>query len=317
MAHMVETMAYSGEVPWHGLGRKVGPNLSPDEMLKEAGLDWEVEKVPAFYIDPLTNQQMPTGMSALLRKTDSKLLTNVPLDNWNPCQNRDAMAIFDDVVKMGHMEMHTAGSLKGGKHVWALAKTKESFRVFRDDLVEQYFLFSNPHEYGKTILLGATAIRVVCNNTISLALNAGNAKNMMRINHRRKFNVEEVKALLGFSFNSLMEYKEAAEFLGSKSFKNESIKEYFTELFPFTSGNDNERTRDLSKNAAMAFRTLENQPGTEFAHGTWWHAFNTVTFMVDHLLARQADTRVYNAWFGSGKTLKEEALSLALEKAAA
>ena len=127
MAHEVEMidgvaqMAYVGDLPWHGLGVRVSNDLTPAQMQQKAGLDWSVEKVDAFI--NVGGEQVPTGQQALIRSSDNSILTNVG-ENWNPVQNDEAFDFFSDFVMAGDMEMHTAGSLKNGQVVWALAKVK-------------------------------------------------------------------------------------------------------------------------------------------------------------------------------------------------
>ena len=94
------------------------------------------------------------------------------------------------------MEMHTAGALKGGQIVWALAKVKESFDLFKGDTVESYLLFSSPHKFGQSIDVRFTPIRVVCNNTLTLSLDQ-NSVNSVKVSHKRAFNADEVKDMLG------------------------------------------------------------------------------------------------------------------------
>ena len=113
------------------------------------------------------------------------------------------------------MQMHTAGSLNGGKMVWALAKTNESFELFNGDVTENYFLFSNPHEFGKAIDIRMTPIRVVCNNTLTLSLSQ-DSNAMLKVNHRKEFDVAEVKEQMGIAKEKMEQYKSMAEFLGSK-----------------------------------------------------------------------------------------------------
>ena len=192
MSHEVETMAYAGQTPWHGLGVPVNNDLTPDQMMQKAGLDWEVEKVDAFV--RVGDQEIRTGQQALVRSSDNKILTNVG-ENWNPVQNKDAFDFFTEFVMSGDMDMHTAGSLRGGQMVWALAKTNESFDVFGEDKVDSYLLFSNPHQYGKSIDVRFTPIRVVCNNTLTLSLGMDTEKSV-RVGHRVEFNADEVKKLL-------------------------------------------------------------------------------------------------------------------------
>jgi phage/plasmid-like protein (TIGR03299 family) len=206
MAHMVETMAYAGELPWHGLGEKVSNDLTPAQMMQKAGVDWEVHEVESFI--EFNGVRKSTGQKSLVRGTDGKILTNVG-ENWKPVQNETAFEFFSEFVLSGDMEMHTAGSLKDGQYVWALAKVSESFDVFGEDRVDSYLLFSNPHQYGKSIDIRFTPIRVVCNNTLTLSLNQA-TKNGVRIGHRTDFNPDSVKETLGLAHEKFAKYKEMA-----------------------------------------------------------------------------------------------------------
>ena len=232
MVAAVETMAYAGEVPWHGLGTKVPHDLSTDEMLKQSGLDWYVEKLPTYVNAPsgqiqgdTINVQKNTGSFALVRSSDNKVLAPSVGQNWNPVQNKEAFDFFSEYVEAGDLEMHTAGSLMDGKMVWALAKVKQSFELFKGDEVENYMLFSNPHQFGKSIDIRMTPIRVVCNNTLTLSLST-DSDSMVKVNHRREFNPEMVKEQLGIAREKMDNYKTMAEFLGSKRYTTERHDEY-------------------------------------------------------------------------------------------
>ena len=144
----IETMAYAGHSPWGDIGTQVSNDLSPQQIMEKADLNWSVEKVNT-YAD-YNGEKIPTGMEALVRSSDNKILTQVG-KNWEPCQNETAFEFFNEYCLEGGMNMESAGSLKGGKMVWALAKINESFDVVKGDQVDSYLLFSNPHEYGKSI----------------------------------------------------------------------------------------------------------------------------------------------------------------------
>ena len=326
MAHMVETMAYAGEVPWHGLGTKVPADLSPEQMLEVAGLDWEVEKKDLYFFEsdePDACVEHAPGKQVLVRKSDNTILDFVG-DDWNPLQNAEAFEFFNDFVVSGDMSMETAGSLDNGRRVWALAKVHDAFEVFKDDVVENYLLFSNPHKYGMSIDIRMTPIRVVCNNTITLALDL-DASRMVKVNHRSVFDGDMVKQTLGVAKEKLATYKEAAQFLAKKKFKKESLNEYLNRLWPASAAKTEKARKEaknsnlivLSRNATQAYDVMETQPGAEFGRGTWWSAFNAVTYSVDHLLGRGADTRMNSAWYGFNRKKKEDALKFALEFAEA
>lgn len=315
MAHLVETMAYTGEVPWHGLGVPVSNDLTPAQMMEKAGLDWRVDEVDCYI--KTRNGEVKTGQKALVRSTDDRILTTVG-ENWNPVQNSEAFEFFSEYVLAGDMEMHTAGSLKDGQMTWALAKVKDSFELFKGDKVDSYLLFSNPHQYGKSIDIRFTPIRVVCNNTLTFSLEQ-QAEKSVKVGHRVAFDASEVKRALGIATSKLNTYKEMAQFLGSKRYTQDNVIEFFNTVFP--------RTADkrvlgkalaidtLSRNAKFCYDALEVQPGAEHAEGSWWQAFNAVTYVTDHVQGRNSDNRLYSNWFGGNELRKRNALKKALEMA--
>ncbi len=317
MAHELEIvngeaqMAYAGDLPWHGLGTKVSNDLTPRMMMQKAGVDWTVEEVES-YIDH-QGEKIPTGQKSLVRSTDGSILTNVGKD-WHPCQNETAFEFFNEFVLAGDMEMHTAGSLKDGKYVWALAKIKESFDVFGGDQVDSYMLFSNPHQYGKAIDVRFTPIRVVCNNTLTFAINR-DAQRAVKVGHRTEFNPDSVKETLGLAHEKFATYKDMAQYLGSKRFTVESLLHYYNEVFPLSTGEKQEvvTAENLSRPAKQALDVLDSQPGAEFGEGSWWQAFNSVTYMTDHVQGRSADSRLFNQWFGSNQLRKVKAAEKAVE----
>jgi phage/plasmid-like protein (TIGR03299 family) len=323
MAHEIEMvngvaqMAYAGETPWHGLGVQVSNELSPAQMMKKAGLDWEVEKKPLCYWTKAGRMNTVPGKQALVRSSDEKLL-DVVGDDWNPVQNVEAFEFFSEYVLAGDMEMNTAGSLKEGKNVFALAKVKESFTILGDDQVDSYLLFSNPHQYGKAIDVRFTPIRVVCNNTLTFSLN-NVSKNFVKLNHRSTFDADVVKQQMGLASEKFAKYKEMAEFLSSKKFSVEALMNYYNDVFPHTysKGKQVSVIDDLTNNAKAAWEGLETQPGARFGEGTWWQALNSVTYLTDHKMGRSAASRIESAWFGPNQARKITAVNKAVEYATA
>ena len=315
MAHNIEMingkaqMAYAGAKPWHGLGTEVPADLTPDQMLEAAGLNWEVEKIKAYA--KVGGKNIDVGRSALVRKMDNKILDIVSND-WNPVQNSEAFEFFNDFIAEGDMEMHTAGSLADGQIVWALAKVKDGFDLFGGDEVESYLHFTNFHKYGFSTDVRFTPIRVVCNNTLTLSLNT-KVERFVKISHRREFNGDNVKLMLGIAQEKLAKYKEMAAFLGTKRYTNENMVDYFKRVFPVAGGPD--AKKELSKNAKVALSVVDTQPGADFARGSFWQLFNTVTYTADHLLGRTQDSRLQSAWYGNGRNMKTKALETALEMA--
>ena len=211
--------------------------------------------------------------------------------------------------------MHTAGSLKDGRVVWGLAKMKEQFALFNDDVTEQYLLLVNPHTFGNGIHVRSTPIRVVCNNTLSFAL--GKASEVQSTqNHRTVFDAERMKEAIGIAQDKLKKYEEMAIFLSSKRYNDQSFRNFLQQIFPNHTMKEDKK-EDLSRNAQRAYDVVEEQPGAEFGKGTWWQAFNSVSYLTDHELGRNQDTRLQSAWFGVNKDRKNRALELAVEMAEA
>lgn len=321
-------MAYAGETPWHSLGVRVGDDLNPQEIMEAAGLDWSVERFPLTTNVGDQSIVVP-GKKALVRSSDNKVL-DVVGDQWIPVQNADAFQFFDDYVKAGGMSMHTAGSLRDGKIIWGLAKVNDSFSLFGGkDEVESYMLLSNPHNYGRGVDVRFTPTRVVCNNTLSLALN-GKAELGISVNHRQEFDVEKVKQALDAASKFMDTYKEASELLSRRRFDDDKLTEYFARVFPKTSKKNNRNVsfdemmkairngeNVLSRNATKALEVIETQPGANLGAGTWWSAYNAVTYMTNHTLGNNADTRLQSVWYGHNKNTNIDALGLACEYAEA
>jgi phage/plasmid-like protein (TIGR03299 family) len=313
-------MAYAGGVPWHHVGKPVAADLSPSEMLEVAGLNWTVRKEPAFInlpIGPFSSiESVNIKRAALVRDTDHKIL-DIVTPEWNPLQNEEAFEFFADFVSKGDMEMHTAGSLKGGQLIWGLARVREGFKVGKtDDEVESHLLFTNPHQFGKSIDVRFTPIRVVCFNTLCMALGAGKGltidQQIVKTNHRKPFDAEKVKAALGIAHNQLEAYKDAANFLASKRYTPEDANLFLRTIFP---KNTTKPIVEPSRNHIMAIEALSRMPGHDMSQGSFWQLFNSVTYLTDHVLGREVDTRLESAWFGSNRKLKSKALNEAVEMA--
>lgn len=322
MSHELETingqvaMAYAGELPWHGLGTAIPADLTPAQVLEAAHLDWKVVSRQLYF--DRGGQRVKVGNKALVRDVDGKVLTVIS-KGWNPVQNDEAFQFFHDLVMAGRMEMHTAGSLCGGKKVWALAKINEAFDLrvngrVTHDKVEGFLLLTNPHEYGKSLDARFTSVRVVCNNTHCLATSERGAGSVS-LDHRRAFDPEKLQQMLGVAHLGMDTYKEQAQFLAAKRYTEEKLKEFFTDVFPHC--NEQEKASgSLSAAAKKALDIVETQPGAEVAPGTYWNAFNAVTYLCDHVVGRNEDTRLTSSWYGYNRGRKDRAMAKALELAA-
>lgn len=314
MAHELEmladgtaSMAYrqNGGLPWHGLGTPVSDDMSAHAMMEAAGLDWTVSLQDSFY--QFNGEMLPTGQRSLVRDSDGKLLSNVGM-NWKPVQNETAFEFFKEYVDAGEMMMETAGSLHDGKLVWALANINDGFTLANGDEVKGHMLLVSPHQYGRSVFVRTVMTRVVCQNTLTMALREkGDLE--LKLNHSREFVVEDVKEALGMSRSRLEEYAAQADHLRKKSYKKGELQEYFVGLF------GKSKKDELTRTGEQVMGLVENSPGCELAPGSWWNAFNAVTYHTTHEMGRTVESRADSAAFGAGARLNAKAMELALEMA--
>jgi phage/plasmid-like protein (TIGR03299 family) len=186
MAHMIETMAYVGETPWHRLGTKIDGAATMREALAAAGLDWHVDLKP-LYVGGDDGPDMKgekSWMRGVIRSTDGKLLGCVGND-WTPVQPAEAFAWFDPFIQSGEARIETAGSLFGGRRIWALAKlNRDPAVIVPGDEINKYVLLATAFDGTLSARAGFTPVRVVCANTMAMAERNRSSK-LLRIRHTK------------------------------------------------------------------------------------------------------------------------------------
>lgn len=326
MAHEIESIAFANETPWHGLGKQVSNKMTPEQMLVAADLDWRVELKPCFA--NIGTEKKPQfidiGRKALVRDKDNKVLT-VTGENWKPLQNEDTLGFFKSYVKEGGASLETAGSLRGGKIVWALAALNDQFTLNGNDVVKGYLLLISPHEVGKTIQGFLTPTRVVCANTLKMALGA--KRNEFRQNHLNDFDPAAAKKTIGLMRQQLGEFKLEAQTLAKMKMSELEGVKFLARFFqpmpeevqpgslPGASKVDDRaytkfveqlltNTNEQSKALAGVIKSLHEAPGAQPETG--WGVFNAVTHYCDHVAGREQDARLFNSWLGEKSRLKIE-----------
>ena len=225
MAANVETMFYTREKPWHGLGTKVEEAPTSTDALRLAGLGWQVIQEP-IYTD--TGERI-SGYKANVRDSDRKVL-GVVTDRYKIIQNQEAFAFTDSLLGEG-VRYETAGALQEGKKVWLLARLPREY-IISGERISPYLVFSNTHDGSGAVKVALTPIRVVCNNTLNLALNTasrswsmihtGNIKNKVWEAKNTLFMAEEYMEKLGKEFENLRKQK----------LSDQQVKEYIELLLP-------------------------------------------------------------------------------------
>ncbi len=321
MAHEIETIAFSNEVPWHGLGNRVDDCVSVDDMLIAAGLNWEVAAHPLFTKVGDDIVEVKTR-KALVRSTDQKVLSIIG-NNWNPVQNRTAMEFFREYTEAGDIKLETAGSLKGGKVVWGLANLNQGFFVNGSkDAVKGYLLLVSPHEPGAAITIRTTAVRVVCANTMAMAM-GGRHDHVFRLHHTTEFTVDKAKEAVGLSRERLVKAElESTALLQLKMSEFDTIRflaKFFTEKKDQSDANvkllvESANDKGLPKAFDQVLASINSGPGA--VPGTAWGILNGVTHWTDHVAGRKGDYRMSKSWLGENDRLKTKVYNELLELAA-
>lgn len=321
MAHNIETTAWATTEPWHGLGEKVSNNLSAEQMLKAAGLDWTVSKRPIFH--KVGDEMQVIDKEFVLARDKDNAVLSLTGSMYKPVQNADAMEFFKKFVTEAKMTMETAGSLWGGRYIWGLARVGKDFKLDKTDEVRSYLLLCQPHVFGKAMTIQFTSIRVVCWNTLCFALGEslkGNGS-AFRMPHSVEFTngvKEQAAVALGLATEQMAEFKEAATLLNKAKAEKKEVEEFFCEVLRFDPKTAEKKKDGEEREPKMLPRfreALVHAPGQNLGVGTWWSAVNAVTYTVDHMTGRERSTALRSAWLGGRAELKRRAFNIALEKA--
>ena len=283
MAHEVETMMYATGaerfVPWHGLGTSVETAVNSAEALELAGLDWEVNSRP-IYTD---NGIAIPGYIANTRSSDNKVL-GVVSDKYKIVQNKDAFAFTDSLLD-NEAKYVTAGSLRGGKNVWMLAELPET--KILGDAVGQYLCFTNTHDGTGAVRVFVTPVRVVCNNTLNLALNTAKRSWSCRHMGNMESKMHEATRTLELANKYMEELAKTADQLANTTITDDRIRQIVAEMFPVDEDSQSHRQIVNMEQAKKEFMIAYYMPDIKQFRNTAWGMVNAMSDMVAHSSPRR------------------------------
>ncbi|WP_316672979.1 DUF932 domain-containing protein [uncultured Tolumonas sp.] len=313
MSHLVESMAYTGATPWHGLGQHLSPQQPIEKWLIEAGMDWTIEQSDVlFNVNSSALHIRPFTDSKVLFRSDSLSPLSVVSNRYKVVQPHEVLHFYKDLVSAGGFELETAGVLKGGKKLWALAKTGQEAKLKGNDRIKAYLLLATSCDGTLCTTAQFTSVRVVCNNTLQMATKQSTGA--VKVPHSTKFDPKQVKEALGLGFSSWELFMRDLKQLSQRTVSLDEAENYFRtvleEPVSIASGSSSakviQRLGALYNGAGMGSELLA-------ASGTAWGLVNAMTEYVDHhRRARTQDNRLDSAWFGQGAQLKQKALTHAL-----
>lgn len=306
-------MAYVGNLPWHGLGQALTPNADIETWRTQAGLDFDVLSAKVQY----QNGEMHTfDERNVLYRSDNNAPLSIVSDRYNVVQPGQVLDFFKELVDTAGFTLETAGVLYGGKKVWALAKVNEGADVIGHDTVRPYILLATSFDATLATTAKFTAVRVVCNNTLSMSVGQGEGRSV-KIAHSKKFDASTVRQQLGIAVNSFERFMINSRQLADRPLSKVEAEALTFRLIEPTLVIPKGKTEKDVRGSANYRRILElfsgQAMGYDMVGDTAWGWLNSVTELVDHERGKNPNTRMNSAWFGSGDALKTQALEMALE----
>lgn len=341
MAHQIETMAYVGQTPWHGLGNQLTQNQPIEVWAQQAGMDWRIESSDVSYMAENERGQniiMPFSEQRVLYRSDTHAPLSVVSQRFQEVQPRDILEFYRDLTEQSGFELETAGVLEGGKKFWALAKTGQSTALKGKDVSNGYILLATACDGTLATTAQFTSIRVVCNNTLAIALKGQNSSaGVVKVPHSTKFDADKIKQQLGVSVRAWDEHMYEMKQLAQRKVTQQEAAAFFDQVFnansnpayqdniirfnrnnnfnPFTPSNDNKtepNARAMSKVMTM-FNGQGRGAELASAKDTAYGLLCSITEFVDHeRRAISTDHRMDSAWFGAGANIKQRGLEQAL-----
>ena len=289
MAALVESMMYVREVPWHGLGTKVNEAPTSKEAIKLAGLDWNVN--PTVIYD--ANGKEISGYKANMRDSDQSIL-GIVSDRYQIVQNSEAFEFTDSLLDEG-VVYETAGSLRDGKQIWLLARMP-STTILGDD-VDPYLCFTNTFDGSGAIRVCATPIRVVCNNTLNLALETTKRSWSTRHVGDLAGKMHQAKETLGLAQEYMKKLDEDADRLANTKLSDAEIESIVSFIFPIDYIKDTKRKIENTNKMRNDFMTCYMMPDIAQYRNTAYGLVNAASDMAGHMApSRVTSNYAQNNW---------------------
>lgn len=319
--HLVSAMAYVGQEPWHGLGNQLAPKQPLEAWARAAGMDWSIEEAEVRYV-AAGNKNLGSihafPEQKVLYRSDTKAPLSVVSARYQVVQPSEILEFYRDLTEVGGFQLETAGVLKEGRKLWALARTGQIATLKGKDQVNGYLLLATACDGTLATTAQFTSVRVVCNNTLQIALGGDNV-GAVKVPHRSQFDAQAVKRQLGIAISSWDGFIARTKALAERKVSDSAAEVFLRRVFIYPTANVADReTLAVNERAIKAVGQLYagRGKGAELASasGTAWRLLNAVTEYVDHhRRARSDDHRRDAAWFGAGATIKQRAWDEALK----
>jgi len=328
MAHLIDmsngrsNMAYAGETPWHGLGSQLSHGASIDQWRVEAGLNWDAKRAVVSFVDPDTQHlcALYQGESEILYRSDTHQQLGIVSPRYQVVQPGDVLEFFRDIVGTGGLELETAGSLDDGRKVWAMARTGDTMSIKGQDRVEGYLLLSTSFDGSMATKAQFTSVRVVCNNTLSIA--TASSKGAVVVPHSSSFDARGAKVELGLIHGAWDNFADQAGALADRKLTNgEAMNLLLSIMEPsvadkLVKGETAELSTKRRNQITSVFDLFQGRgmgAGLVSSAGTAWGMVNAITQYIDHDAGHNVNNRFRSGQFGPGAAMKQLAFTSALK----
>jgi phage/plasmid-like protein (TIGR03299 family) len=333
MAHEItrsDNLVLTAKPAWHGLGVVVENAPSPLEALTIAGLGWRVDQWPLQASGP--DGLRPVRSHVLNVRSDTQAELGVVGVGYQPVHNKELAEFVDALSDSGEVKIESAGSIRGGKRVWFLARGK-SIWVSDYDEVKPYLLVANGHDGTLSVVCQPTTIRVVCRNILHASLKEGERSSMtVRFRHEGAIadKLESAKAALGLFTSARAAFEQQAKTLQAKTMDREDLQRFWLDVYAATldpvpatpvTSSEIRKAEQAKQRLAQWASNFDHDRGVSGSGASAWAAVNAVTQWFDHQRplrasseAARTDQRLTGNWWGDAAIAKAKALEMALSR---
>ena len=308
---IAEMFSGNNVVPWHNMGTIVSGLLTAKQAIEAAHLGWKVKCEPVFVGGvqlPFPDDKNSTDCYQGIVRDDNNLCLAIMKGKYEPIQNTDCFDFMDVLAGEGNLKYETAGALRNGKQVWMMAKYNGDIEINKDKH-ETWLLLCTSHDGSYSLMVQWITVRVVCANTLSLALKT--ARNQVKIRHTKTWadKVSEARRVLGLTVNYFEEMRKTLAGMNEQIITPDAASAFTRLLFP---AKDEKDVPTLTSNMRWGVQRLFNRPEAGTFGQTRWDMLNAVTDWADHeqKLRGKNSTRLESSLLGTGAALKQTAFEI-------
>ena len=314
MAAQIESMAFFGATPWHGLGTPLEEADLYDwqSACVKSGLNWDVELTPLVTADTLAT----VSHRGVRRKSDSRIL-GVVGPRYHCLQNRDAFKWFQPFLEAKEAALNTAGSLQEGSRIFVLAKmNRDPLVIAAGDEVEKFILLSHSHDGSLAVRVGFCPIRVVCSNTLALA-HRSDASKLIRVKHSASMmeNLANIREVMNVANSEFEATAEQYKLLARRSINQNDLQRYVKKVLKVE--NQSKISTRTNNMIQEIIGLCESGKGNTMPSikNTYWSSYNGVTEYLGYRRGNNENNRLNSLWYGDSANMNKHALETALSMA--